>query len=132
MPLSPVGLRTASWLIGLPHIVSAVAFVFAVPEHVADPSWPPHARNHVLQALFWVVGFHAASLIVLFGPFRRGEGWAWGFLALAGAFLFGGYFAAILITRGGAPGPGDDVFFGVLSLVYIGGLYTGRDRREGA
>ena len=57
--------RAGAALLGAAHAASALAFLFAIPRHVVDASWPPHARNHVLQALFWVMGFHGVSLMIV-------------------------------------------------------------------
>lgn len=109
-------------LIALAHVLTILAFCYAVPAHLLDATWPVHARNHVLQALFWVVGLNGIGLVILYGPFRRGERWAWRALLLIAAFLYGGYFLANAMTGGGAPGPTDDVFFAAVAAVYLLGL----------
>jgi hypothetical protein len=82
------------------RIISAVLFIFPIIEliledlrdfftpgldvHAAVIGLPPHPMFHVLTA---VVGFFAAgailSLNIAFGPYLRGERWAWWSLLLA-------------------------------------------------
>ena len=122
------------WLIALCHLLTAGAFLVAIPDHAVDPEWPVHARNHVLQALFWVVGLNLISIaLALFRKDDRSRV-VWTLLLLSGLFLYGGYFLAILITSGGAPGPADDLYFGAIASVYAVGLaftYSATSADEG-
>lgn len=112
------------------------AYLYAAPEHVVDPGWPPHARFHVLQAIFWVVGFNLVLVPLIMGPLARGETWVRGVLLLAWPFVHGAYFVALL--RGGGP-PEASAHAGLLALLllYGAGLAlvwrpAGSDRRAPA
>lgn len=115
-------MKTARILIILVLVATAMAFIGAIPRHVVDPTWPPHARNHALQSLFWIVGFCVVGVLIAKGPLARRESWALWALGLTGVFVFGGYFLPVVLTGGGAPGPLDDAFFGVLCVVYAASL----------
>lgn len=118
---------TGRVLLTIAMAASAAAFVHAIPRHLADPAWPPHAKNHVLQALIWVVGFNALGVWLVWGPLRSGVPGAWTALALAGACQFGGYFAPNRIVAGGAvPGWLDKAYFASLALLYAAGLFLAR------
>lgn len=119
-------MKPAQSLIVCAHGGSALALIYAIPRHLSDASWPAHAKNHVLQALFWVVGFHLVAITLAWIPLSRGERWAWWASLGASLSIFGGYFAAIAVTGGGAPGPADDVFFATLFFANLIGLYLAR------
>ncbi len=63
----------------------------------------------------WALSGAVIALI----PLKKNEPWAWWTTLLIGAVIYGGYFLAIPITGGGAPGILDDVVFGFLGLVHI-------------
>ena len=122
--------RKGAYLLCLIHGISAFVFAFAIPDHIGDPSWPAHARNHVFQSLIWLEGLHGLSIAVGLLALLRGERWAWYAMAASGAVLFGGYFVPVWTTSGGAPGAADDVLFGVLAAAYAAGLVMSRGLLE--
>ena len=96
----------------------ALALPSAIPEHLGEPGWPLHAQNHVLQSLFWIEGFGLLAVLVTLTAFRKRERWSWFAQLTSGTFMYGGYFGAIVITGGGAPGPLDDIVFGLLWILH--------------
>lgn len=93
-------------------------FSIAIPLHISDHTWSAHAKNHVLQTLFWIVGYSIINVVLVLIPFSRKEKWAWWLLLFSGFVFYAGYFGAIAITDGGAPGLRDDIFFGVNAVIY--------------
>jgi len=99
------------------------AYLYAAPEHVVDASWPDHARFHVLQAIFWVVGFNLTLVPLIVGPAMRGEGWAVWTLGLGGLFVQGGYFFALLYG-GGPPEWTSHAALALLLLLFAAGWFV--------
>jgi len=117
MPTRSQPLTVAIILITITTIGHALGYSFAVPDHLFDPTWPAHARFHVLQALIGVIGIDLAILILTFGPFRRAEQWAWWLVGILLVFAQVGYFlAALMIPEGITPGLGINLVY-VLSIV---------------
>jgi hypothetical protein len=85
---------SGAWLVGL---------CTGVPDHLTDPTWPPHARFHTLQALLWLVALNVTIAVLVLGPARRGERWALVLLALLFICAQGSYFVAYVLVPGGAP-----------------------------
>ena len=69
--------KLGAYLLCFVHAVSALVFLFAIPDHIGDSSWPAHARNHVFQSLIWLEGFHGLSLAIAARFLLRRELWAW-------------------------------------------------------
>lgn len=114
--------RVGSYVIAGVSLVTAIIFIVAIPEHIVDPNWRAHARNHVFQALFWIVGFCLLIAIIALKPLQEGAEWARWAVALAGVFVYGGYFIPIPITGGGARGILDDIVFSLLIILFLVGL----------
>lgn len=102
-------------------LAHAGGYLYAAPEHVIDPHWPPHAQFHVLQALLWIVGFDLVLLLATLGPLARGEPWARRGLWIAWPFVHGGYFVA-LARGGGPPQLGAHLALAVVAVLYAVGL----------
>jgi hypothetical protein len=98
-------------------------------EHVADSTWPAHARFHAFQGLWLVTGWDIAAVLVALGPFRRGERWALGVLLVYLGFAQLGYFIAMAVVPTGLP-PGLAVHLLYLSgtIVFVAGLVLSRWR----
>lgn len=110
-------------VIALASVAHAAAYLVAAPEHVVDPSWPAHARFHVLQALLWIVLLDLALAALALGPLRRGSRSALPALAIGGLGAHGAYFAAMLaIPEGRPPELSSHLILGGVALVFIVGL----------
>ena len=92
-------------------------------RHVADPTWPPHARFHAFQSLFLVMGSDTAALIAILGPVRRRERWSLWILLLYLFFVQAGYFAAVAAVPKGRPrGLRFHLLFGTALVMFAVGL----------
>jgi hypothetical protein len=78
-----------------------VPFLFIIPNHAFDPSWPMHARFHVIWGAFKLFALGIAQSLILVFAYSRGERWSW--FALASNTLFGGM--TIGISSWAAQGP---------------------------
>ena len=95
-----------SRLLALANIAHLVGYGFAVPEHIGDAAWPPHARFHVFQALLWLGAVDLVAAGIALGPFARGDRWArWALLAVL-LLVHVGYFVALALFPDGHPAPG--------------------------
>ncbi len=101
------------------YIGIIVGFATAIPIHVVDETWSAHAQNHVLQTLVWMIGYSIIGIVLVLIPFGRKELWSWWLLLFSGVMFYIGYFGSIYVTDGGAPGPRDDIFFGVNAVVFV-------------
>jgi hypothetical protein len=105
---------SGAWLLGL---------CIGVPDHLTDPTWPPHARFHTFQALLWLVALNATIAALALGPARRGERWALVLLAVLFICGQGSYFVAYVLVPGGAPPePFADVGSAISATLYAVGL----------
>ena len=112
-------MRSIKTVLVFTYIGIILGFSFAIPDHVFDGTWSVHAKNHVLQTLFWIVGYSIINIVIILVPFSRKEKWAWWLLLFSGIVFYFGYFGAVFATNGGAPGLRDDIFFGVSGAVYL-------------
>jgi hypothetical protein len=121
-------------LITLSTAIHLLAYLLpqAMPEHLADMSWPAHARFHMWQATFWLVALDVVILLVALIPFRMKQTWAlWVLMVgLLGAQV--GYFLASMVVPEGRPDTqGADIGLLVVMLIYVAGLALGwRDMRR--
>lgn len=102
-------------------------YLFAIPDHIFNTSWPLHARFHVLQACFWIVGFDLVTLAVILGPFRRQESWSRWMLLASLVFVHCGYFFSITLIPAGRPRPTEiwpHISLGILLIMFATGLFT--------
>ena len=101
-------------------------YLFAVPAHIMDPSWPDHARFHTLQAVFWLIGLAGISLALIWWPFRRKELWSIGALLFAVVCSQVGYFLAIAaIPEGAPPLVGSNTLLALILVMYLVGVGLG-------
>lgn len=120
-------LQIAATLIIVTTIGHLLGFVFAVPEHLLDPTWPDHARFHALQALLGVIGIDLAIIVITLGPFlqhaQKGSLWL---LAVMLLFAQGNYFiAAIFLPEGITPGILVNIVFALSIFLWVVGLIVG-------
>jgi hypothetical protein len=109
--------NAAKWLLVIANFGHIVGYAMAVPEHIADAAWPPHARFHVLQALLWIVGFDLVSIALALRPFARGELWARWALVVSLVLAHGGYFVALAAIPAGSPPEGLNAHLPLLALL---------------
>jgi hypothetical protein len=119
--LSSTRAKVGRVLLGFATVAHMGGYLYAAPEHVVDPMWPPHARFHVLQALLWIVGFDLVLLLLILGPLARGERWVRWALLLAWPFVHASYFVALL-CGGGPPQTAAHLALLVVALLYGVGL----------
>lgn len=75
--------------------------------HLNTPDWGTHhAQFHMITGLFYTLALCAIILILTWGPFKRGEGWAWWTIALAAITIHGGHVLGDAMTEGGLKGGG--------------------------
>ena len=117
--------RLAILLLALSQTALVGIVLTQYPIHLSDPSWPDHAKAHLLSQIAALTGLTCISLIVLFKPFRAGNRWAWYSLALAGFAIYGGYWIALGMAEPGGPWRSAYLTFATLSLVYLIGLTLG-------
>lgn len=79
-----------------------------------------------MQTLFWIVGYCIINITIILIPFSRKETWAWWLLLFFGLVFYFGYFGAIWITDGGAPGLRGDIFFIATGSIYLGCLLASK------
>jgi hypothetical protein len=119
-------MKLSSLLVTLASALHLLAYLYAAPEHVVDDAWPLHARFHVLQAIFWIIGFDLAAIAIARGPLRRREPWAWWALASAFVPLHGAYFIAMVAIPGGQPPElSSHAILGAIAAVYAAGVALG-------
>lgn len=98
---------------------------FAVPEHIVDRTWPPHARFHVMQAVFWITGLDGSILLLTWGPLRHQERWSlWALLGLLVFAQISYFIAALALPRGRPPSRGNayDWILAAVVGIYAAGL----------
>jgi len=112
-------MKLIKYLLVFTYVGIIIGFIVAIPEHIIDHSWSVHAKNHVLQTLFWIVGYAIINIVIVLIPFSQKQQWSWWLLLFSGVVFYAGYFLSIFYTNGGAPGLKDDIFFGVLGGIYL-------------
>jgi hypothetical protein len=112
-------------LITVATLGQMIGLWFAVPEHIVDPTWPLHARFHVMQAVFWITGLDGAILVLTWGPLLRQEQWSlWALLALLVFAQISYFVAALALPKGRPPSRGNayDWILGAVVGIYAAGL----------
>ncbi|MCA9705804.1 MAG: hypothetical protein KDK70_08155 [Myxococcales bacterium] len=118
---APSRARLGRALLVFASVGHILGYLYAAPEHVVDPSWPPHARFHVLQAIFWIAGLDLAAVAIVLGPLAREQRWARATLLMIWPFAHVAYFVALL-RGGGPPETSAHLALGVLLVMYGAGL----------
>lgn len=100
-----------------------LVYVYAMPEHIFDSSWPPHARFHVLQSLLWIIGLNSILFSVTLKFFENPSRLLWWTLFGGWVFVHWGYFVSFLV---GGPPPeiSTHILLFVLLLLYGWGLFV--------
>jgi len=121
-------MNLATRLIVFSTLVHLISYLIpsAIPEHILDVNWSTHARFHILQAAFWMVGLDLLTLMIALGPFRHGERWSSVALLIAGFCMQTGYYISIVSIPEGAPDvAGANWLLGIVMIIYFTGLVIG-------
>lgn len=116
-------MRLTSTLLGLPLVATILVALIAATRHLAE-DWPVHAQNHLLGHISVAVGLSVVSLLIVFGPLRRHERWAWWALVVAGSTIYGGFWFANLTVGFGESATGPNASQAVQTVVYGLGLVS--------
>ncbi len=116
---------TALTLYTLVHII-------LVAGHFWDAGWLPHAVNHLFRGTLASLGLVVVTIVILMGPFRRRERWAWWLVMLAFFFLYGGFWGGYLMTEFAVLTEKLDMtlLFSLQTGLFVVGLILGRETSE--
>jgi hypothetical protein len=116
-------LRLATALLVVPAAGHLLGYLFATRSHLADQTWPAHARFHVLQSVLQSSGWDVCVLAAAIGPFQRRQAWTlWIFLGHLLA-VQAGYFASAAIIPAGRPrSRTDNVLYAISTAMSAAGL----------
>jgi hypothetical protein len=116
-------LRLATVLLAAPAAGHLLGYLFAVKPHLADQTWPAHARFHALQSVLQTTGWDLCVLAAAIGPFQRRKAWTlWIFLGHLLA-VQAGYFASAAIIPAGRPASrADNVLYAISTAMSAAGL----------
>jgi hypothetical protein len=118
-------MNLAVGFIVLSHIVTLVIQTILGPDHMGDP-WPDHAKNHLVQSLFWVVGFNVVAIMIALTSFKKRENWAWWALLASGTFIFAPFFISPLFANGAGSGKIVEVIYITNWILYVVALLSVR------
>lgn len=121
-------MEPATILLGVPLLATIGVAVIRASRHLSW-DWPTHAHHHLLGHIATAVGLAVVSLLVVRGPLRAGEPWAWWALAVAGLAIFGGFWLGNVTVGFGEPAAQAYTAQAVLSAVYVSGLAVSWPRR---
>ncbi len=103
------------------HVIILVSQLIVNPTHLSDPTWPIHAKDHLVRAIYFMAGLNLVAMLIAYYPLRKGERWAWWALAIAGLALIGGTLGSGIISH--EPLPSDVMInFSILAFIDIVGL----------
>ena len=114
-------MKLATILLALPLIANAFINAAQAPRHFSE-GWPVHAQHHLLDHITAAIGLSVVSLMIVFGPLRRGERWAWWSLVVAGVALFGGYWLATATLGLGTASAVPNASQAIQAVLYVFGL----------
>jgi len=118
--LGLVGITLVSAFAGISGVV-----VDFTASHIYNPAWPPHAQFHGYLSIARTVLIMSASVVLAWGPVRRGDRAAWTVMGI----LLLGWIAIWLLAPLAVPGTGERatyVFAGVLAVFYVVGIWLVR------
>lgn len=118
-------MKAASVFLGLPLVAAVLVSLFRGTRHLAR-DWPVHAHHHLVGNVSTAVGLALVGLLIVLGPMRRRERWAWWALVIAGVAIYGGFWAGNAIVGLGEPGAVPNTAQGIQSGLYLVGLVLGR------
>jgi hypothetical protein len=96
-------LRLATALLVVPAAAHLLGYLIAGKQHLADQTWPAHARFHTVQGVIQSSGWDVCVLAAAIGPLQRRQAWTlWIFLGHLLA-VQAGYFASAAIIPAGSP-----------------------------
>jgi len=121
-----VTVKNAARLITLASIIQTLAYLYALPGHLDEPTWSAHAQFHHVLSWIWIAGLNVAMISLAWGPLQKRKKWA--FWALLALFLFahGGHFLSSFVVPAGRPSePWYDFAIGAMSSIFAIGLGIG-------
>lgn len=105
----------------MPLVATVLVSLIRGTRHLAS-DWPVHAHHHLIADITGAVGLAVVSLLILIGPMRRRERWAWWALLVAGTAIYGGFWLGNAVVGLGEPGAVPNTAQAVLSALYLAGL----------
>jgi hypothetical protein len=114
-------IRLASVFLGVPLAATVLVSLIRGTRHLAS-DWPVHAHHHLIADITGAVGLAVVSLLILIGPIRKRETWAWWALLVAGVAIYGGFWLGNAVVGLGEPGAVPNTAQAVLSALYLTGL----------
>lgn len=117
--------RVAVFLIAAALLALIAVALARFPAHLSDTLWPAHAKAHLVSQIAALAGLSVIGLLLLFGPFRARQRWAWYGLLACGMFAFGGYWIAAAVAEPPYPWRSGHTTFALLSTAYFLGLALG-------
>lgn len=114
-------MRVASVLLSLPLLATIFIALTRGTRHFSL-DWPIHAHHHLLANIAAAVALSVVSLLLIFGPLRRSERWAWWALVVAGVGIYGGFWLGNLAVGLGEPGLAPNSSQAVQTVLYLAGL----------
>ena len=119
-----MNLQNAARLITFASVVQVLGYFYALPGHLGDSTWSPHAQFHLFLSWLWIVGLDVAIIVFAWGPLQKRERSS--FWILLSLFLSaqGGHFIASLVEPAGRPVGywWYDYALGGVALIYAVGL----------
>jgi hypothetical protein len=119
-----MNLKNAARLITFASVVQVLGYLYALPGHIGDPTWSPHAQFHLFLSWLWIVGLDIAIITFAWGPLQKRERSSFWILLVLFISAQGGHFIASLVESAGRP-TGEwwyDYALGGVALIYAMGL----------
>ena len=120
-----MNLKNAARLITLACIFQILGYAYALPGHLAEPTWSDHAQFHHVLAWIWLVGLDIAIVALARGPLQKRDKMSFWLLLVLFISAQGGHFMASLVVPAGRPSePWYDPALGSVALLFAIGLGT--------
>ena len=121
-----MNLKNAARLITLACISQILGYAYALPGHLAEPSWSDHAQFHHVLGWIWLVGLNIAIIVLVWGPLQKRERNSFWILLVLFISAQGGHFIASLVVPAGRPSEfWYDYALGSVALIFAIGLGVG-------